>query len=258
MNALSGKHALVTGASRGIGAAIAATLHAQGARVTLVARNREALQRHTLTLSGSGEAHAIAADVTAEHEVDAAFAQAKWRFGAVDILVNNAGMAASGPFGRLDSGTWNAVLALNLGAAFVCTRAAISDMLAEGWGRIVNVASTAGLAGSKYIAAYCAAKHGVVGLTRALAAEYAESGITVNAVCPGFVETDLFERAVANVARASGRDEAGTRAAMLAQNGQFRAIAPEEVARTVAWLCEPASAGITGQAIVIDASGAGG
>jgi NAD(P)-dependent dehydrogenase (short-subunit alcohol dehydrogenase family) len=245
MDALKGKHAVVTGASRGIGLAVARTLLAHGARVTLMARDAEAL---ALAAAGLGEGAAWqAVDISDEASVAAAFARA----GAVDILVNNAGQAASAPFAKTDAALWRRMLDVNLTGAYRCTQAALPAMLDAGWGRIVNVASTAGLTGYRYVAAYCAAKHGLVGLTRALALELASKGITVNAVCPGYTETDIVQQAVANIARKTGRSAPEARAELAAANPQGRLVRPEEVAHAVAMLCLPDAAAMNGQAIAV-------
>jgi NAD(P)-dependent dehydrogenase (short-subunit alcohol dehydrogenase family) len=245
MDSLQGKHAIVTGASRGIGLAIARTLHAHGARVTLMARDAEALRAAALELGG--EANWQVADVTDQASVTDAFA----RVGSADILVNNAGQAASSPFMKTDAALWQRMLDANLNGAFRCIQAALPAMLDAGWGRIVNVASTAGLTGYRYVAAYCAAKHGLVGLTRALALELASKGITVNAVCPGYTETGIVQEAVANIVRKTGRSPDAARAELAAANPQGRLVKPEEVAHAVAWLCMPDAAAMNGQAIAV-------
>jgi NAD(P)-dependent dehydrogenase (short-subunit alcohol dehydrogenase family) len=185
--------------------------------------------------------------VTDADGVAAAFARA----GAVDILVNNAGQAASAPFGRTDAALWQRMLDVNLTGAYHCTQAALPGMLDAGWGRVVNVASTAGLTGYRYVAAYCAAKHGLVGLTRALALEVASRGVTVNAVCPGFTDTDIVADAVANIVRKTGRTAIEARAQLAAANPQGRLVQPDEVAHAVAWLCMPGAAALNGQAIAV-------
>jgi NAD(P)-dependent dehydrogenase (short-subunit alcohol dehydrogenase family) len=177
--------------------------------------------------------------------------QAFVRAGVVDILVNNAGQAASSPFMRTDAAMWQRMLDVNLSGAYHCIHAALPGMLDAGWGRIVNVASTAGLTGYRYVAAYCAAKHGLVGLTRALALELAAKGITVNAVCPGYTETDIVQEAVANIARKTGRSEEQARAELAAGNPQGRLVRPEEVAHAVAMLCMPDAAALNGQSIAV-------
>jgi NAD(P)-dependent dehydrogenase (short-subunit alcohol dehydrogenase family) len=245
MGTLNGKHAVVTGASRGIGLAVARTLHTHGARVTLMARDAAALESAAAALGGDTAWQAV--DVTDQASVEAAFARA----GAVDILVNNAGQAASASFARTDAALWQRMLDVNLTGAYHCIQAAAPGMLEGGWGRIVNVASTAGLTGYRYVAAYCAAKHGLVGLTRALALELASRGVTVNAVCPGYTETDIVQDAVANIVRKTGRSAEQARAELAAANPQGRLVRPEEVAHAVAMLCMPDAAALNGQAIAV-------
>jgi NAD(P)-dependent dehydrogenase (short-subunit alcohol dehydrogenase family) len=245
METLNGKHAVVTGASRGIGLAIARALQAQGARLTLMARDPDALAAAARELGGAAAWQQV--DVRDAASVNDAFARA----GAADILVNNAGQAVSSPFLRLDADMWQRMLDVNLTGAYHCIQAALPGMLDAGWGRIVNVASTAGLTGYRYVAAYCAAKHGLVGLTRALALELATKGITVNAVCPGYTDTDIVQDAVANIVRKTGRSEEQARAELAAGNPQGRLVQPEEVAHAVAMLCMPAAAALNGQAIAV-------
>jgi NAD(P)-dependent dehydrogenase (short-subunit alcohol dehydrogenase family) len=245
MDTLKGKHAVVTGASRGIGLAVAQRLLAQGARVTLMARDAAALEAAAAGIGGGVAWQTV--DVTDPASVAEAFARA----GAADILVNNAGQAASSPFMRTDAELWQRMLDVNLTGAYHCIQAALPGMLDAGWGRIVNVASTAGLTGYRYVAAYCAAKHGLVGLTRALALELATKGITVNAVCPGYTETDIVQEAVANIVRKTGRSAEQARAELAAGNPQGRLVQPDEVAHAVAMLCMPAAAAMNGQAIAV-------
>ncbi len=248
---LADQHAVVTGGGRGIGAAIAAALARDGATVSVLGRDAARLAAQVEALGGTSRAQAVAADVADEASVRAAFTAVHDRFGRVDILVNNAGRAESAPFARTDPALWQRMLAVNLTGAYLCTRAVLPEMLARGAGRIVNVASTAGLVGYAYVAAYCAAKHGVVGLTRALALECAKSGVTVNAVCPGYTETDLVREAVAGIVQKTGRSEAEARAALVARNPQARMVQPAEVANAVLWLCRPGSEAVTGQAIAV-------
>lgn len=245
---LEGRHAVVTGAGSGIGAAIAVALAKAGARVTLMGRNEAKLAS---TARGLGGSRCIRIDVTKKDEVVASMKAASDGFGRVDILVNNAGQALSVPFLKTSEDAWKQMLDVNLTGAFHCTQAVLPEMTKAGWGRIVNVASTAGLRGYPYTAAYVASKHGLIGLTRALALEIAKTGVTVNAVCPGFTETDIVRDAVANIVKTTGRSEADAREALLAVNPQRRFIQPEEVASSVLWLCSAASQSITGQSIAI-------
>ncbi|SPA16560.1 putative short-chain dehydrogenases/reductases (SDR) family protein [Cupriavidus taiwanensis] len=252
---LAGRHALVTGGGRGIGAAIARRLLADGASVTLLGRDPGTLQATVQALHGQAPAGAVVSFVTADivdaDSVARAFATATEQAGPVAMLVNNAGQAHSAPFLKTDAALWQRMLGVNLTGTFLCTQAALPAMLDAGWGRIVNVASTAGLIGYGYVSAYCAAKHGVIGLTRSLALETAARGVTVNAVCPGYTETDIVRDAVANIVGKTGRTEEQARAELAARNPQRRLVQPDEVADAVAWLCQPSAAAITGQAIPV-------
>lgn len=253
IGSLRGHHAVVTGASRGIGAAIAAALARHGANVTLMSRSQAVLAgRATELVRMYGiEAQAIEIDVADEQRVTSAFVAASERLGPPSILVNNAGIAEAAPFSKTSLAMWQRVIGIDLTGAFLCCRQVLQNMVKAGHGRIVNVASTAGLTGYPYIAAYCAAKHGVIGLTRALAREVARSGITVNAVCPGYTDTDIVGDALANIVAKTGRTREQALADLVAHNPQGRLIAPEEVADTVVWLCLPSSASITGQSILV-------
>jgi NAD(P)-dependent dehydrogenase (short-subunit alcohol dehydrogenase family) len=247
---LAGKHAVVTGAARGIGAAIAMALAAQGTRLTLLGRSRESLQRSLAALAG--EAHGLAvADVADPAQVRSAFAQARAERGAVAILVNNAGQAESAPFARTSLELWSRMLAVNLTGTFLCAQEVLADMTQAGFGRIVNIASTAGQKGYAYVTAYTAAKHGVIGLTRSLALELARSGITVNAVCPGYTDTELLRESVGRVVAKTGRSLDEALAHFAAGNPQQRLVQPQEVADAVCWLCSDAAAAITGQSISV-------
>ena len=251
MAGLEGRHAVVTGGGRGIGAAIARALASEGAAVSVLGRDQVRLAAQVASLGGPDRATAVAVDVTDERSVRDAFAAARERFGAIDILVNNAGQAESAPLGKTGLDLWQRMLAVNLTGAFLCTREALAEMIGRGSGRIVNIASTAGLIGYAYVAAYCAAKHGVIGLTRAAALEAARTAVTVNAVCPGYTETDIVAEAVANIVAKTGKTEGEARAALVARNPQGRMVQPEEVANAVLWLCLPGSRSVTGQAIVV-------
>jgi 3-hydroxybutyrate dehydrogenase len=246
--ALDGRHAVVTGGGRGIGAAVAEALAREGARVTLMGRDEAQLKEKVETLPFG---RAVRCDVTDEASVAAAFAEATRAFGPVTILTNNAGAAESAPFVRTSLELFRRMLDVNLIGTFLCSRAALPDMLEAGFGRIVNVASVAGLKGAAYVSAYCAAKHGVVGLTRALALETAAKGITVNAVCPSYTDTGMARRAIANIVETTGRSAAEAEAELVSKNPQRRLVRPEEVAATVLWLCAPGAEAITGQAIAI-------
>ncbi len=250
---LAGRHALVTGGNRGIGAAIAGRLASLGADLTLVARDQAALDGAAAKIASDhgGQVATAAADVTDRPALEAAFEAARRAHGEIAILINNAGAAASAPFKRTDAELWNSMIEVNLGSVYHCTSLALPAMLEAGYGRIVNVASTAGLTGYAYVTAYCAAKHGVVGLTRALALEVARKGITVNAVCPGYTETDMTARTIANIVGKTGCSEDEARAQLTVHSPQGRLIQPAEVASTVAWLTLAEQASITGQAIAI-------
>jgi len=247
---LTGSHALVTGASGGIGGAIALRLAAAGARVSLAGRREAALLALADRL-GDKRAASQAFDVTDEKAVGEAIASIRAAAGPIDILVNNAGTSRSAPFTRTDAALWSEMLAVNLTGSYLVTRVVAGEMLTRRAGRIVNIASTAGLAGFAYVSAYVAAKHGLVGLTRALAVEFARQGVTVNAVCPGYTETPMLDSAVANIAAKTGRSESEARATLAASNPGGRIVTPEEVADAVLWLVSPGASAVTGQAIVV-------
>ncbi len=250
---LAGRHALITGGGRGIGAAVASALARLGADLTLVGRDAARLEETARAIRESAPVAvaAVTGDVDDGDSIAAAFARAVAASGPVSILVNNAGIADSAPFARIDDAQWDRTIATNLTGTFRCMRIAYPAMVEAGWGRIVNIASTAGIKGYAYTVAYCASKHGVVGLTRALAMEAARTGVTANAVCPGFTETDMAARAIANIVAKTGRGEDQARRELARINPQARLVQPEEVADTVAWLCLPSSSAITGQAIAV-------
>ena len=253
---LAGHTAVVTGGGRGIGEAVAHALAREGASVILAARTEAEIDRLAAELSAlEHRAAAIVCDVTEPESVKrlAAEAAALQPDGAgVDILVNNAGIARSSPLIRTDLGDWNRLLAVNATGTFLCTRAFLPGMIERGWGRVVNIASVAGLTGARYIAAYAASKHAVIGLTRSAAAEVAERGVTVNAVCPGYVDTPMTAESLRRISEKTGRTEAEALDAILSGTPQRRLIEPDEVAHAVVSLCAEGARGINGQSIVID------
>ena len=244
---LHGKRALVTGGGRGIGAAVARGLAARGADVVVTGRSRA----HLDEVAGAIGGHALICDLGDRAATDAMVA-ALAALGRIDILVNNAGIAESAPLAAIDDAMWDRILELDATAPFRLTRALVPAMVAAGWGRVITIASNAGLTGYGYSTAYCAAKHAVIGMTRALAVDLGRTGVTINAVCPGWVDTDMAADAVARIAGKTGRDADSARAALTQMSPQRRLIAPAEVAHAVTMLCSDDARGIHGQTIVID------
>lgn len=250
---LKDQHALVTGGGRGIGAAIAEALAAHGAAVTLLGRTAATLETKSAELQAAHDVQVgiATADVTDEAGVEAAFAQAAEERGPISVLVNNAGRGDSAPFKRTTTDFFMRMVELNLLSTFLCIKQVMPGMTEAGHGRIINIASTAGLIGYRYVSAYVASKHAVVGLTRSLALETAKTGVTVNAVCPGYVETDMTADTIANIVEKTDMDAAAARAQLAQSNPQGRLIDPAEVANAVIWLARPDSGSITGQSIPV-------
>jgi NAD(P)-dependent dehydrogenase (short-subunit alcohol dehydrogenase family) len=250
---LANRVALVTGGGRGLGAATCRVLAGEGA-IAVAADVRLDLAEQTAGAirAAGGKAAAIELDVTDAPRVDEAVRELIAGYGAVDVLVNNAGAAGSAPFAAMDDALWDRLLAVNLHGTYFCMRAMLPSMFGRGRGRVINVASIAGKTGFPYTSAYCAAKHAVVGLTRAVALEAAGKGVTVNAICPGWLDTDMTRESIARICEKTGRTPEAARAALEQMNPQRRLIAPEEVAALAAFLASPEAGGINGQALNID------
>ena len=250
---LSGKHALVTGAGTGIGAATARWLAAQGCQVTLLGRRMEPLKAVAGEIGKA--AFATTADVNDAAALETAFGASRERFGRLDILVNNAGIAKGGPFLRQTDQDWSDIFSTNLFSIVATTKLALPGMLEAGWGRVVNVASIAGLRGSPYTTAYTASKHALIGLTRSLALETFKKGVTVNAVCPGYVDTPMTDRTVENITAKTGRSTDEARDEINRLSAQGRMLTSEEVASAIGWLCLAEQGGVNGAAIPLGGEG---
>jgi 3-hydroxybutyrate dehydrogenase len=250
---LAGSVALVTGGGRGIGRAVALAFARAGVRVAIAARTAAQVDAVAAEIGRSGgEAVAVTCDVSIPASVDEAARRVRQRMGPVDVLVNNAGIADSAPLAKMDEAFWDRMIAVNLKGVFLCTRACLPDMLDRGWGRVINIASVAARVGFQYTSAYCASKHGVLGFTRAIAHEVAKKGVTVNAICPGWVETDMTAASIARIVGHTGLPASEARQRLEAMNPQGRLIRPDEVANVALFLAGEAADGITGQALQID------
>ncbi len=253
---LEGRGAIVTGGGRGIGAACARALAERGAAVVVSARSRGEIDAVASALVADGHrAFAVPCDVGDAESVQGLSRVAAERLGTVDVLVNNAGVASSAPLKALELVEWERIFRINSTGTFLCTQAFVPGMVERRWGRVVNVASVASRVGTPYISAYTASKHAVLGFTRSVASEVKSKGVTINCVCPGYVDTDMTVKSVSNVVARTKLSEEEALAAILQTVGQVRLVTPDEVAFLVASLCEPLAGSTTGQAIVMDAGG---
>mgnify|MGYP000141489474 CR=1 FL=1 len=242
------KHAVITGGGSGIGLAIAKAFDQEGIKTSIIGRHMERLQEAAATMKHSNP---YQLDVTEPGNVMSVVALIEQQQGPIDILVNNAGAASTAPFQKMSYDRWQKMINVNLNGTFLMTQNVLMTMAQRGVGRIINIASTAGLKGYGYSSAYCAAKHGVIGLTKALALELARTKITVNAICPGFTDTDIVEDAIDNIVKKTDRSREEALGELVKYNPQKRLIQPKEVAETVLWLCSPQSRSITGQSIAV-------
>ena len=247
-SSLQGRHALITGGGTGIGAAAAEYLNAEGAMLSLLGRRIEPIKAVAESFGGTP----IQCDVTDPDRVRAAFDEARAANGPIDLLIVNAGIAESAPFHKMTRESWDRIIGTNLTAAFECSHAAIGDLLKSDNGRLVFVASVASLRGVPYAAHYAASKHGLLGFMRSLAAEYAKTNLTVNAVCPGYVDTPMTDQSVARVSEITGRSEGDARSAITNMNASGRLVDPRAIGNVIAMLCLPLSRDINGAAITLD------
>ena len=245
---LQGRHALITGGGTGIGAAAATHLHAAGAKISVTGRRREPLDKIASIVAGT----AVQCDVTDRAQIDQAFNQARAANGPIEMLIVNAGIAESAPFHKMTRESWDRIIAVNITAAFDCAQAALPDLMASKNGRLVFIASVASLRGVPYAAHYAASKHGLLGLMRSLAAEYARTNLTVNAVCPGYVDTPMTDQSVARVSEITGRSEEQARGAITNMNASGRLVHPDGIGTMVLTLCLPQSQDVNGAAVTID------
>ena len=246
--ALEGRHALITGGGTGIGAAAAVALGNAGAKLSLLGRRMPPIQHTAVRTGGS----AFQCDVTDPTAIEGAFGEARAANGPIDLLIVNAGIAESAPFHKMSREGWDRIIATNLTAAFDCARAAIGDLLKSKNGRLVFIASVASIRGVPYAAHYAASKHGLLGLSRSLAAEYAKTNLTVNAVCPGYVDTPMTDQSVARVSQITGRSAEDSRTAITNMNASGRLVHPDAVATMILALCLPQSQDVNGAAVTVD------